>query len=297
MQDRYVGDVGDFGKFGVLRALTRAMGPTGRLGVVWCAFPDESHNGDGRHVGYLRDPAMARLDGDLHAGLRTIVASGKRAMLAIETAGLFPTSTIFFREPIAGPVAEQGRSPVARRAHRERWLSRALQATAPADLVFLDPDNGIGTIATSRDGQKAGKFVFLDELARFWARGQSLIVYHHTNRTCPVDEQVTALGTRLSTTMEGARPIPLLFRRGSCRIFWVVAQPALQATLAKAAGEFLEHGWADHFGPLGDLQSSTTSAGPVPSQSTRMPRGPSTTSSTNLAANGPGWPARESGST
>src|SRR5690348_3816657 len=53
MQDRYVGDVGDFAKYGLLRRLTGRAGERKvRLGVVWCLFPDEAHNNDGRHISY-----------------------------------------------------------------------------------------------------------------------------------------------------------------------------------------------------------------------------------------------------
>lgn len=50
MQNRYVGDIGDFGKLGLLRQLSK----TGlSVGVNWYLTPDETHNGDGRHIGYL----------------------------------------------------------------------------------------------------------------------------------------------------------------------------------------------------------------------------------------------------
>jgi len=52
MQDRYAGDVGDFGKFGMLRCIEN----TGlRVGVNWYLVGDESHNNDGKHIGYLED--------------------------------------------------------------------------------------------------------------------------------------------------------------------------------------------------------------------------------------------------
>jgi len=47
MQDRYAGDVGDFVKLGLLRAIS----PGRKLGVAWYRYPDEAHNGDGRHTG------------------------------------------------------------------------------------------------------------------------------------------------------------------------------------------------------------------------------------------------------
>ena len=43
MQNRYVGDIGDYLKLGILRALS----PGYRLGVAWWLFPDEAHNGMG----------------------------------------------------------------------------------------------------------------------------------------------------------------------------------------------------------------------------------------------------------
>lgn len=41
MQDRYTGDIGDYGKRGLLHCLAVA-GP--RVGVNWYRTPDESHN-------------------------------------------------------------------------------------------------------------------------------------------------------------------------------------------------------------------------------------------------------------
>ena len=79
MQDRYAGDIGDFMKFGLLRALADESGL--RLGVNWYLTGDESHNADGKHVTYL-DPAnsfhasLKRRDPDLMARLAGVVAAG-----------------------------------------------------------------------------------------------------------------------------------------------------------------------------------------------------------------------------
>ena len=50
MQNRYTGDIGDFGKLGLLRVLQES-GLT--IGVNWYLVPDENHNSDGRHVQYF----------------------------------------------------------------------------------------------------------------------------------------------------------------------------------------------------------------------------------------------------
>ena len=54
MQNKYVGDIGDFGKYGLLRALTghqttSASEPHLTLGIVWYLLPQRGKN-SGRQV-------------------------------------------------------------------------------------------------------------------------------------------------------------------------------------------------------------------------------------------------------
>ena len=55
MQDRYAGDIGDFGKYGLLRAL---CGEALRLGVLWYAFEGDRKRApnDGKRIDYLDPP-------------------------------------------------------------------------------------------------------------------------------------------------------------------------------------------------------------------------------------------------
>ena len=62
MQDRSAGDVGDFAKFGLLRALSTKR----RIGIAWYLHPDSGPAGDGRHTDYLRT---------ICGGLRSFVIS------------------------------------------------------------------------------------------------------------------------------------------------------------------------------------------------------------------------------
>jgi hypothetical protein len=69
MQNRYVGDIGDYGKYALLRHLCAcATGKSLRLGVIWCLFPDETINNDGKHISYLKDPGFAKLARRIHDG-------------------------------------------------------------------------------------------------------------------------------------------------------------------------------------------------------------------------------------
>ena len=80
MQDRYSGDLGDFSKLGLLRHLRK----TGlSIGLNWYRVPDEDHNNDGMHTGYLDNHSFEVCDPDLWKALYPI-AHGNRCISALE---------------------------------------------------------------------------------------------------------------------------------------------------------------------------------------------------------------------
>ena len=81
MQNRYTGDIGDFGKLGLLRCLQSA-GLS--IGVNWYLTPDENHNGDGRHVQYLFREGFRLCDEELWRELKRIVDSKRREVSALQ---------------------------------------------------------------------------------------------------------------------------------------------------------------------------------------------------------------------
>jgi hypothetical protein len=222
MQNRYVGDVGDFAKYGLLRQLMTESRL--RLGVIWYLFNDEVHNADGRHISYLKSPVFHALDPELHQILDGLLSAGQRSVKAIAKSRALPHETVFYDAPIA-----KAGSGFAHRHLRENrraaWLQRAFITTKTCDLVFFDPDNGLETKSVVRHAPKGGKYVFWDELTPFWTRGQSLVVYHHLNRTASVEKQTEKLRENFESRFAEAGLIcSFLFRRGSCRHFWLVAQ-------------------------------------------------------------------------
>ena len=173
MQNRYVGDIGDYLKFGILRALS----PGHRLGVAWWLYPDENHNRDGRHIGYLQRPDRWRhFDPELFDTFALIVAGNRRDVGALEAANLL-TGAMFASElfPIGGPSSLRGQA-------RREWFTRTADSLADADLVFVDPDNGLEPSGFSHGSAKSGKSVMHSELLELTLPGRCLIVYHHHTR-------------------------------------------------------------------------------------------------------------------
>jgi hypothetical protein len=260
MQDRYFGDVGDFGKFGLLRILCGTGESELRLGIVWYLFPDESHNQDGKHVAYLQKTKNRFRDCDvpLYDGLRSLlvdaqgqIVQARRRIGTIESSGLLPNDTAFYSEPLFYPP---GLSISEKRSLRERWFSAALARTASADLIFLDPDNGIECASVSRTGPKGPKYCYLDEMASFIERDQSLVVYHHLNRLAPHPKQnqemITRLNEKLDLVAKGFEASAFIFSRGSSRAYFILSAHRHKEVLKKRLMDLRSVAWSRHFTPF-----------------------------------------------
>ncbi len=243
MQDRYVGDVGDFGKYGLLRHL---MISHQRLGVLWYLAPPES-NGDGRHLSYLAKPTEYRqCDPMLFDGLRKLLETDQRSVAAVVSAGLLPERTVSFDDMVcATDQARRDRAAFAERlAYREEWAARAAEAVDGCDLVFLDPDNGIGGKSFRPHGSKGHKHAAWNEIIRLANRDRTLVIYHHTGRSTPASEQARRLieGYREKVVASGT-VMAIGFRRGTHRIFLIAShQPDISVNV-----EAFSKRWGAHW--------------------------------------------------
>jgi hypothetical protein len=261
VQDRYAGDLGDYLKFGLLRWLAPpGSSASPQLGVVWYRTADEAHNADGKHVAYL-DPGhrssaqLRQLDPDLYRRLARVVASGQRSTAALAQAGVLDARTRFFDD-----LLDLADLPVTARAARQErrraWAQRALAATSGCDLIFADPDNGIrpDLHRVPAHRAKAAKHAYLSELAAFAARGQSLIVYHHADRTAGVEQQARRRLADLAQDVPVQPIAAVRASRGTVRLFLVSAAIASHARYLTERLVALERGpwgtelavyWAD----------------------------------------------------
>lgn len=166
LKDQYVGDINDYRKYALLRALS--TGGANRLGVCWMLTESDGGNHGGK-LGYLEQPERHRhFDPDLFDTLAPIAAEPeRRSVKAIETSGVLP-GALFHSDPLPQPADE-----------RARYMAECRERFAAADVVFFDPDNGIEVPSTRVGLKSALRYVFLDEIAAFYANGKSVLVYQH----------------------------------------------------------------------------------------------------------------------
>ncbi len=164
MQDRYAGDIGDFGKLGMLRELRKAGF---KIGINWYKTDIKTEkNSDGRYTDYSR---YRERDPELYDALMKI-AHGRRLIKSMEKAELIE-GCVYYSAPV--PVIEQ---------ERNVWQKKALKALYNQDVVFLDPDNGLIVDSVSRKNEKRIKYALYDEVFDYLEQGQTVIIYNHRSR-------------------------------------------------------------------------------------------------------------------
>jgi hypothetical protein len=223
MQDRYVCDVGDFAKYSLLTALAEA---DLRLGVVWYLNTLQENNNDGGITDY---PALRNCNERIHSALQRVLQAGSRNLAAIEQSDILPPSTRFFSRPL--PASPQ----------RQSWLAEAAEAVREAEIVFLDPDNGLpeSPNAYNRSPQKYASF---GEVAYFRKRQLSVVIYQHQTRSGTFEEQLE----RHCTTIRrmGAPEVWVLtFHRFSSRAFIVIPSDSNAPALQLRCRRFIQSAW------------------------------------------------------
>ena len=226
MQDRFVGDIGDFGKYGLLRALAgicpRAE-PLLHLGVAWY-IPDDgtvksTPSGHGQKIEYLFNPVLRdhyrSCDKQLFDQLKRIVCC-QRHIRAVEDSGLLGSSAhnevIFHSKPM--PMAAVGQ----RRDERKAWFSGVREKIGHARLVFLDPDTGLADPRSDRAPKKlshgskdASRYAFLRELEELIEPARTIAWYQSFRWDCDHEGQAQEWRDRLGQALPlGGRQLHIL---------------------------------------------------------------------------------------
>ena len=167
MQDRYAGDIGDYGKFGLLRTLS-AAGLS--IGVNWYkTIPSmtEFARDDGK---YRIPQGLFHCDEKLANTLYAISRpdNPERSIQSLEAAKLID-GAVYFSDPI--PIAD-----------RSIWHAKAMTTLGGCDLVFLDPDHGLLVKSVSLRSSKSVKYALYEEVGAYVAAKQSVVIYNHRCR-------------------------------------------------------------------------------------------------------------------
>jgi hypothetical protein len=127
MRDQYAGDISDLLKLSLLRTLA-ADDKT--LSVGWYYNPSHDGRPDGGHREYCRESKWQSLDLPLWNALKDL---SERSVSALEKLPIWPARTRFHGVPVPSV------------ASRQLWAADLKTALQGSNIIFLDPDNGVGT--------------------------------------------------------------------------------------------------------------------------------------------------------
>ena len=219
MKHQYVGDLNDYRKYALLRALS--VGGSVRVGVNWMLTAADGST-DGSKLAYLEQPERHRqFDPELFNVLATAsLAPDWRRLETIEASGAIPGASYF--NPELGDSSPS----------REVFMERCALCLAVADLIFFDPDNGLETSLPK--GRKGScKYLYLDEVKRFYVSGKSLLIYQHFPR---IERQ--AFTGACAARLRLVAPDAALWAFATSNVlFLLMIHPSSPARLANAAFE------------------------------------------------------------
>jgi len=166
VKDQYFGDVNDFRKYGLLRAL---VGPDRlRLGVCWMLTEPDGRT-DGEFLAYLGQPKKYRhRDRALFDWLSQVVGNEKDRRTARIEASTMLGSALFQSKLLSDSLRG-----------RKAYFAECSGKFAGCHLVFFDPDNGFEIKSTLRGRRNSCKFLYWEEVCRTFCAGASVLIYQH----------------------------------------------------------------------------------------------------------------------
>lgn len=169
MKEQYIGDINDYRKYTLLRALSRESGL--RIGVCWMMTPNDERT-DGNKRYYLSRSSLWRHhDPELYDGLSGLFTANSSPSISQIEAMSCLQGLDYFNSIIPDILTE-----------RQSYMEKAAIALSKSGVIFFDPDNGLNVASIKKGNKNSSKYVYRDEVSEFYNSGKSVLVYQHYPR-------------------------------------------------------------------------------------------------------------------
>ncbi len=235
MKNQYVGDIGDYGKYGLLRFLANHGI---RIGVNWYLTENDGSD-DGKFTNYLKDKSERIYDKELFDKLRPFASRKKKTVQMIEDASIIPNA-VYYDEYLKS----ESKEALTEGWTRQQWFDRSMQALEGAELIFADPDNGL-TYAKGARNKGSEKYVLPDEVEAYYSSGKDVVYYCHKGRRKQDDWDQAKI--KIKEIIEDAQLLGITFHRGTQRSYIFVVHPDRFLRYRQLRDEFLRTEWKGMF--------------------------------------------------
>jgi len=188
MKNQYVGDINDYRKYDLLQLLSNEL--MEKILIVWMLTPNDNGN-DGKKIKYLNNAKKwEKYNKILFEGLKTIV-NEERNIKNVQKLPCFNNSDKF--EFYSDYIEDDNKK-------REEYFNNAIEKAKTAKIIFFDPDNGIAPHEKIRNSEK---FLFWNEIKRFWENGKDILVFQYfpwfCNREKYINDKIDDFSKRINT--------------------------------------------------------------------------------------------------
>ena len=235
MKNQYVGDIGDYGKYGLLRFLA-SHGI--KIGVNWYLTENDGST-DGKFTTYLKNPADRVYDPELFDALQNIADHPDKTVKMIKQAGIIPDAE-FFGEMLKSSSLKAD----AREWNRRLWFNNSTLMLGNAELIFADPDNGISYRKKART-KDSEKFILPEDVAEYYNSGRNVVYYCHKGRR--KQEAWEQAKAEIRNHIRDAQILAVTFHRGTQRSYIFVLHPDCYMKYEKIITAFLDSEWGSMF--------------------------------------------------
>ena len=235
MKNQYVGDIGDYGKYGLLRFIAAH---NIRIGINWYLTEDDGSS-DGKYINYLNKADDRIYDPELFDFLKMVAFQPDKTVKRIEEADLIAQAE-YFHEALQ---ITDGKSE-NRKWNRRLWFNNSNIMLGSADLIFADPDNGI-TFSKKETSKDCEKYILPQEITEYYHSGRDVLFYCHRGRRKEADWNRTK--TRIREYIRDAQILIMTYHRGTQRSFIFVVHPDRYRTYAGFLNEFHRTEWGRIF--------------------------------------------------
>ncbi len=212
MQDRYAGDIGDYGKFILLRKLSEKFS----IGINWynpgkLDFERDKNGKFKQEDGKYRDfKGVEKYAPDIAEDFEKM--KDKHSIKMLEELCLIKNAVYYNKK-----VPQENEK-------REQWHKAAMTKLEKSDIVFLDPDNGLLCKSVIKGSPKSVKYAYYFEIKDYLKHHKAVIIYNHRSRKTEA-EYFNEIFGKLCKESEAKHDLiqVVTFRKYSVRDYFIIS--------------------------------------------------------------------------
>ena len=238
MKNQYIGDIGDYGKYSLLKTFS----DNGiSVGINWYLTKDDETGNDGRITDYLDDEKYRCLSPKVFDLMKALVDKIDKSVDDIATSDIIKDAE-YYTDYLETNLLEWR----ARKEKRDRWFKNSMKCLSKCDLLFCDPDNG--SIDENRIRRfNSEKYVSLKELEQYYNKGKNIVYYCQRGRR---KEEIWNLKKNEMEYLASVSLRSLTFHKGTQRAYIFLIHHEDANEYDDIIKRFLNAGWGNWDPPI-----------------------------------------------